>query len=113
MVIDILGPLVRALASPPTPAPDSPPEEAIARPLLNVSADLQAPNLVLLPIVLRNVFAVGIVEGSLWVGKGKKFNLETMGSAARLAIDALTGPTAVRGAALPVSLGAGAQGKED
>jgi len=39
-----------------------------------VKADLKNPDLVLLPTVLKNCYALSIVEGSLW--KGKKFNLE-------------------------------------
>ena len=68
---------------------------------MNVSANLKTPDLVLLVIVLRNVYALGIVEGSLWTGKGKKFNVETMASAARIELDALNGKTAVRGVVLP------------
>lgn len=110
VVIDAIGPLVRALAAPPSPSitPASPMTngatvEAIARPLLNVTANLKTPNLVLLPIVLRNVYSLGIVEGTLWSGEGKKLNLETMASAARISLDALSGPTAVRGVVLPAA----------
>jgi tRNA acetyltransferase TAN1 len=39
-----------------------------------VKADLKNPDLVLLPTVLKNCYALAIVEGKLW--KGKKFNLE-------------------------------------
>ena len=39
-----------------------------------MKADLKNPDLVLLPTVLKNCYALSVVEGSLW--KGKKFNLE-------------------------------------
>ena len=39
-----------------------------------MKADLENPDLVLLPTVLKNCYALSIVEGRLW--KGKKFNLE-------------------------------------
>lgn len=39
-----------------------------------MKADLKNPDLVLLPTVLKNCYALSVVEGELW--KGKKFNLE-------------------------------------
>lgn len=75
--------------------------EAVAaadRPLLTVSANLKTPDLVLVPVVLKNTYGLGIVEGRLWSGPlGRKFNLEGIAQAARKRIEEETGPTAVRG----------------
>lgn len=78
---------------------DPAPAEATAeRPLLTVSANLKTPDLVLVPVVLKNTYGLGIVEGSRWSGPlGRKFNLEGIAQAARKRIDEENGPTAVRG----------------
>ena len=69
LLLQLLGSLTSRLSSAPTissPVPD--------RPILSVRADLKNPDLVLLPTVLKNVYGLSVVEGSLW--KNKKFNLE-------------------------------------
>ncbi|GAA5838698.1 hypothetical protein JCM5353_000858 [Sporobolomyces roseus] len=69
LLLPLLGSLVSRLSSAPTLSSPCP-----QRPLLQVKADLKNPDLVLLPTVLKNCYALSIVEGRLW--KGKKFNLE-------------------------------------
>ncbi|GAA6017835.1 hypothetical protein JCM11491_004639 [Sporobolomyces phaffii] len=69
MLLPLLGSLTSRLASAPTLSSPCP-----SRPIISVRADLKNPDLVLLPTVLKNCYALSIVEGRLW--KGKKFNLE-------------------------------------
>lgn len=69
LLLPLLGSLTSRLSSAPTLSSPNP-----SRPVINVKADLKNPDLVLLPTVLKNCYALSIVEGKLW--KGKKFNLE-------------------------------------
>ncbi|GAA5929557.1 putative tRNA acetyltransferase [Sporobolomyces koalae] len=69
VLLPLLGSLTSKLSSAPTLSSPCP-----SRPLIQVKADLKNPDLVLLPTVLKNCYALSIVEGKLW--KGKKFNLE-------------------------------------
>lgn len=74
------------------------------RPLLTVSANLKTPDLVLVPVVLKNTYGLGIVEGRLWSGPmGRKFNLEGIAQAAMRRITEEAGPTAVRGTEVKVA----------
>ncbi|GAA5957058.1 hypothetical protein JCM3765_005393 [Sporobolomyces pararoseus] len=69
LLLPLLGTLTSRLSSAPTLSSPCP-----SRPIIKVKADLKNPDLVLLPTVLKNCYALSIVEGRLW--KGKKFNLE-------------------------------------
>lgn len=69
LLLPLLGGVTNRLSSAPTMSSPCP-----SRPVLRVRADLKNPDLVLLPTVLKNCYALSVVEGNLW--KGKKFNLE-------------------------------------
>lgn len=92
-LIEILGSSIRSLSSPPLPNSTVP-----DRPTLTVTANLTTPDLVLVPVVLKSVYGLSIVEGKLWSGKkGKKFNLDGIGMEARRSKAEAEGPTGVRG----------------
>lgn len=91
-----------------------PTEPAQERPLLSVSANLKQPDLVLLPVVLKNTYGLGIVEGSRWCGPlGRKFNIEAIAQEARKRIVEREGPTAVRGVEVKPEEGAVAEAKAE
>ncbi|GAA5898167.1 putative tRNA acetyltransferase [Sporobolomyces salmoneus] len=69
LLLPLLGSVVSRLSDAPTLSSPCP-----SRPIIKVRGDLKNPDLVVLPTVLKNCYALSVVEGKLW--KGKKFNLE-------------------------------------
>ena len=84
---------MRSLASAPLPTSSLP-----DRTTLEVSADLTSPDLVLLPVVLKNCYCLSIVQGKLWSGKlGRKFNVDAIAEEKRKIKIEADGPTKTRG----------------
>jgi hypothetical protein len=61
------------------------------------SANLTQPDLVILPTIFKNCYGISILEGKLWLGQGKKFNLDSIGMEARREKSEREGATSVRG----------------
>lgn len=62
-IIETLGSTLRTLAT------------SLPSLQLESKADLKHPDVVFLPTVLKNVFGLSMVDGPLYTGRGRKFNL--------------------------------------
>lgn len=74
-LVELIGAAVRSLSIPTAENPT---------PAFTTSANLTSPDLVLVPVILRNLYGLSICQGKLWSGKvGRKFNLDAIAKDAR------------------------------
>ena len=97
ILIETLGACVRSLADPIPTNAASDPEQVVQQPL-NVSANLAAPDLVLLPVVFKNAYGLSVVEGKMWCSPAtKRYNVDSTAVFARRRMAEEQGTTMVRG----------------